>query len=187
MPGWDGWVRCALIDMYASERRGLAKMGGKSEAFCRQTLRVMAQNPGIVPASVQLADAQADLKQLDALRERTARLRQLLGRCDDTELALGSDVMSTALEGCAMLKVLCKGSKRGLRGRGGAHGRWGGPEGCAALFIFWCEAGGDLEMCPVIWVVSRVLGSGGRLFAWMGGWELGECPLVGRGWGSGIV
>lgn len=99
-----------LIDMDASERRGLAKMGDKSEAFCRQTLRVMAQNPGIVPASVQLADAQADLKQLDALRERTARLRQLLGRCDDTELALGSDVMSTALEGYALLKVLGKGS-----------------------------------------------------------------------------
>lgn len=99
-----------LIDMTATERRGLAKMGDKSEAFCRQTLRVMAQNPGIVPASVQLADAQADLKQLDALRERTARLRQLLGRCDDTELALGSDVMSTALEGYALLKVLGKGS-----------------------------------------------------------------------------
>lgn len=99
-----------LIDMDASERRGLAKMGDKSEAFCRQTLRVMAQNPGIVPANVQLADAQADLKQLDALRERSARLRQLLGRCDDTELALGSDVMSTALEGYALLKVLGKGS-----------------------------------------------------------------------------
>jgi hypothetical protein len=87
-----------LIDMTATEPRGLAKMGDKSEAFCRQTLRAMAQNPGIVPASVQLADAQADLKQLKALRERTARLRQLLGRCDDTELALGSDVMSAALE-----------------------------------------------------------------------------------------
>lgn len=99
-----------LIDMDASERRGLAKMGDKSEAFCRQTLRVMAQNPAIVPASVQLGDAQADLKQLDALRERSARMRQLLGRCDDTELALGSDVMSTALEGYALLKVLGKGS-----------------------------------------------------------------------------
>lgn len=50
------------------------------------------------------------MKQLDALRERSARLRQLLGLCDDTELALGSDVMSTALEGYALLKVLGKGS-----------------------------------------------------------------------------
>lgn len=99
-----------LIDMDASERRGLAKMGDKSEAFCRQTLRVMAQNPGLVPANVQLADAQQDLQQLDALRQRSARMRQLLGRCDDTELALGSDVMSTALEGYALLKVLGKGS-----------------------------------------------------------------------------
>ena len=34
----------------------------------------------------------------------------LLGRCDDIGLALGSDVMSTALEGYALLKVLGKGS-----------------------------------------------------------------------------
>ena len=127
-----------LIDMTASERRGLAKMGDKSEAFCRQTLRVMAQNPGLVPANVQLADAQQDLQQLDALRQRSARMRQLLGRCDDTELALGSDVMSTALEGYALLKVLGKGSgleelRQGIGARfarqGGAGGREVTPAG----------------------------------------------------------
>ena len=127
-----------LIDMTASERRGLAKMGDKSEAFCRQTLRVMAQNPGLVPANVQLADAQQDLQQLDALRQRSARMRQLLGRCDDTELALGSDVMSTALEGYALLKVLGKGSgleelRQGIGARfarqGGAGAREVTPAG----------------------------------------------------------
>lgn len=44
-------------------------MSDKSEAFCRQTLRVKSQSSGIVPASVQLADALQDLQQLDALRQ----------------------------------------------------------------------------------------------------------------------
>lgn len=95
-----------LIDLEANERRGLPKMGDKSEAFCRQTLRVMAQNPTLVPA----------------------RLRRLLGRCEDTELALGSDVMSTALEGYALLKVLGKGSGlEGLRQDIGARFARRGP------------------------------------------------------------
>lgn len=99
-----------LIDLSTEQRRTINKMGDKSEAFCRQTLRVMAQNPHMVPATVDLADAVRDLNALDLMRGRTERLRQLLGRLDDTELALGSDVMTTALEGYTLLKVLGKGS-----------------------------------------------------------------------------
>jgi hypothetical protein len=99
-----------LIDLSADERRGLPKMGDKSEAFCRQTLNVLAQNPQVVPTSLDLPEAQRDLQALDALRSRSLRLRQLVGRVEDTELALGSDVMSAALDGYALLKVLGKGS-----------------------------------------------------------------------------
>lgn len=99
-----------LIDLSTDERRSLSKMGDKSEAFCRQTLNVLAQNPQLVPASLDLAEAERDLASLDALRSRTTRLRQLLGRAEDTETALGSDVMSASLEGYALLKVLGKGS-----------------------------------------------------------------------------
>jgi hypothetical protein len=48
--------------------------------------------------------------QLDKLRPRGARLLQLLEKADDGETALGSDVMSAALEGYAMLKVSGKGA-----------------------------------------------------------------------------
>ena len=71
---------------------------------------MLLQNPQIVPPSLDLADAQRDLAHLDALRTRTARLRQLLGRADDSVMALGSDVMSAALDGYALLKVMGKGS-----------------------------------------------------------------------------
>ena len=99
-----------LIDLDASERRTLSKMGEKSEAFCRQTLVVMQQNPGLIPSSVNLPEALRDLTQLDALRMRLTRMRQLIGRAEDSEMALGSDIMATSLEGYAMLKVLGKGS-----------------------------------------------------------------------------
>ena len=66
-----------LITLQADEVRGLAKMGEKSETFCRQTLNVLAANPQIVPPSLSLAEAQADLDALDALRPRLLQLRQL--------------------------------------------------------------------------------------------------------------
>jgi hypothetical protein len=45
------------IDLSVDERRSLAKMGDKSEAFCRQTLNVLSQNPSVVPAGLDLAEA----------------------------------------------------------------------------------------------------------------------------------
>lgn len=100
----------ALIELSVDDRRSLAKMGAKSEAFCRQTLVVLTQNPQVLPPGFDLAEAQNDLANLDILRSRTHRLRQLLGKAEDTEMALGSDVMSAALEGYALLKVSGKGA-----------------------------------------------------------------------------
>ena len=44
-----------LIAFEIGERRGLPLMGPRSEPFARQTLRVLEQNPGIVPPSLDLA------------------------------------------------------------------------------------------------------------------------------------
>jgi hypothetical protein len=45
-----------LISLTADERRRLHKMGEKSEAFCRQSLSVLVQNPQIVPPSLDVAE-----------------------------------------------------------------------------------------------------------------------------------
>ena len=94
-----------LISMDAEERRRLTKMGRKSEVFCRQALSVLSQNPQIVPPNLGLAEAQADLLALDKLRPVLDRLQRLAARGADTETALGSDVMSVALEGYGLLKL----------------------------------------------------------------------------------
>jgi hypothetical protein len=103
-----------LIAMNTAQRRSLARMGDKSETFCRQTLNVLAQNPQVVPPSLKLAEALADLAALDRLRPRLQRLLRLTERASDTEIALGSDVMNAALQGYALLRVA--GKNQGLEG-----------------------------------------------------------------------
>ena len=97
-----------LIALQGDERIGLNRMGTKSEQFCRQTLNILGLNPQIVPASVKVADAQADLAALDSLRPRLQRLQKLVERAQDSQDALGSDIMSLSLEGYALLKVAGK-------------------------------------------------------------------------------
>ena len=107
-------VLAGLVSLSIAERRRLTKMGQKSEVFCRQTLRVLAQNPQIVPPGMELAGAQADLLALDQLAPLLGRLQHLAERGRDTEMALGADVMDGALEGYALLNV--SGRQQGLDG-----------------------------------------------------------------------
>lgn len=101
-----------LISLEANDAKRLAFMGPRSEPFCRQTLRVLDQNRQIVPPSLDLAGAQADLAAIDQLRPLMERMQRVLSRVEDTVNALGSDVMVTALEGYGQLKL--SGSAHGL-------------------------------------------------------------------------
>lgn len=103
-----------LVALTVQTRRFAPKMGTKSEAFCRQTLSAMRLYPHAVPTSVDIDDAEADLAVLDLLRPRFQRLRGLAERAADSELALGSDVMSAALDGYKHLKIA--GKSQGLKG-----------------------------------------------------------------------
>lgn len=109
-----------LIALDNGTRRQLMKMGDKSEAFVRQTLTLLAQNPDVVPPGLRLADAQADLVALDRLRPVLARLQRLVERAEDSEMALGSDLMSVALDGYRLLKTT--GRNMGLEGASEAIG-----------------------------------------------------------------
>lgn len=101
-----------LASLSNAQVRALNKMGDKSEAFVRQTVNVLAMNPQVLPPSFSLAETQGDLRALDQLRPRLARLRRLTDRADDTTIALGSDLMAASLEGYALLKV--SGRNQGL-------------------------------------------------------------------------
>jgi len=95
-----------LVALPEGAKKRYQTLGDKSEAFCRQTLRVLNENPQLVPASMNVAEAQQDLLSRDQLRQRSVRLSRLMARLDDTDFALGSDVMQMASQGYALLKLV---------------------------------------------------------------------------------
>ena len=98
-----------LLALEPQQRRSLTKMGDKSEAFCRQAVLVFSENPGVLSRNFDLEGFRGDLASLDALRPLLTRINRLHERINDSEMALGSDLMSNALEGYAFLKVAGKG------------------------------------------------------------------------------
>lgn len=99
----------ALLALSATEVGRLYKMGDKSEAFCRLALEVMSNNPGVLARDFDIEEMRRDLAAHDALRARSVRLQKLAEKVRDTDIALGSDVITAALEGYGMLKVAGKG------------------------------------------------------------------------------
>ncbi|MCK6387395.1 hypothetical protein [Zoogloea sp.] len=99
-----------LISLSADDRAELRKMGPKSEMFARKAHDVLAQAPEILPGTFELADFTADIEALDQLRPVFTRIAALAGRADDTEMALGSDIFTAALEGYRFAKLAGKGT-----------------------------------------------------------------------------
>ncbi|UWX03663.1 hypothetical protein H1235_12630 [Pseudoxanthomonas sp. NC8] len=99
-----------LLGLDPAARRGLTKMGDKSEAFCRQAVVAFSQNAEVLPRNFDLTAYQRDLTTLDALRPRRQRLGRLQELLEDSEMAVGSDLMTASLEGYAVLKVAGKGA-----------------------------------------------------------------------------
>jgi len=95
-------------------RRDLTKMGGKSEAFCRQAVAAFSEHAQVLPRNFDLDAYRGDLAALDALRPRRQRLDRLQELLEHSEMALGSDLMTASLEGYAVLKV--SGKSAGLDG-----------------------------------------------------------------------
>ena len=101
-----------LLDLTVEQRLRLTKMGDKSEAFCRQSLITGRQNAAKLPtdAAADLTIEEADLANLDKLRPRLARLTALTEKADDSEVAIGSDIMVFSLSLYGILKAIGAGA-----------------------------------------------------------------------------
>ncbi len=99
-----------FISLSADDRAELRKMGPKAEMFARKAHDVLVQSPEILPGTFELADFTEDFTALDQLRPVFTRIAALAGRADDTEMALGSDIYSAALEGYRYAKLAGKGA-----------------------------------------------------------------------------
>ncbi len=97
-----------LIGLTPEQRRELVKMGDKSEPFVREVLIIARQNVSQLPPAHagDLPEAESDLADFDTLRPRIARLTTLAERGADTQLAIGSDLMTFGLAIYGILKFL---------------------------------------------------------------------------------
>jgi hypothetical protein len=95
-------------DITADALEGLPRMGEKSEPFCRQTALVLDQNLAVIPPSVDFKGLKEDFADLDALRPRLLRLRELLNQVENVKDALGCDILGTSLEGYGLMKMFGK-------------------------------------------------------------------------------
>lgn len=101
------------ISLDADTRRELYKMGS-SENFCRKALGALDANRQVVAPSLGLDEAIKDLQALDVISPLLRDLSQIVERVQDTQMALGSDVMHTSVEGYRLLKH--HGRNQGLDG-----------------------------------------------------------------------
>lgn len=101
-----------MLDLTVEQRRRLTKMGDKSEAFCRQTLVVSRQNEAKLPTDTvtELGVEEIDLANLEKVRLRLTRLKALTEKAEDTEMALGSDIMVFCLAAYGLLKAIGAGA-----------------------------------------------------------------------------
>ncbi|MFC3552251.1 hypothetical protein ACFOLC_14700 [Lysobacter cavernae] len=95
----------SLVVLQPGELRELHNFGAKNEVFGRGTVRALQAHPEIVPATLDVPGAQADLDALDALRPLLEAVRLLHAQLEDTAALLGHDVMDFAYDGYQLLKL----------------------------------------------------------------------------------
>ena len=95
-----------LITLSNSTKQRMSKLGDKSDTFCRRTLEALAENPQILPPTLDVTGAKRDLLARDQLRSRLMRIEILLQKGNDTAMALGSDAFSVATQGYGLLKLI---------------------------------------------------------------------------------
>ena len=86
-------------------RRRSQKMGTMRQGHSRDVLRMLQDNPEIVPPGLDLAGAVADQDALDRMERIDDAVQQLATLTRDTRIALGIDIMGVVSVGYAMSKA----------------------------------------------------------------------------------
>lgn len=86
-----------LVDLGVQEKRRLLKMGDGSRAFVEKALAVAQSNPQVFPPSFNVAEFARDWALWAQLGPVATQVTQLAELVDDTQIALGSDLMNAAV------------------------------------------------------------------------------------------
>lgn len=87
-----------LVDLSSAEIASLNKMGDKGQSFVQDAMTLAEQDDSFLPRSFEVAAMRRDVDLTRALPPITARVSRLKELLVDTEILVGSDAFSAALE-----------------------------------------------------------------------------------------
>lgn len=90
-------VQSKFISLTAEQRQEYSRLGTKTEDWVGRAKDYMAQYPDLVLRHIDTAEFNKDFNARQALLPRLRRIKAIEARIDDTALALGSDLYSTAI------------------------------------------------------------------------------------------
>lgn len=85
-----------LVNLSPAERGKLSKMGPDGFSYVTKAIDYATNNASIIPAAMNLAEAQKDLKLYNDLRPIFQQVAQLLEAIDDTMMAAGVEAKDFA-------------------------------------------------------------------------------------------
>ena len=94
-----------LINLTMKERSSLFKMGNNRYAFVKRFIQIAENNIGEFPASFNLNELKKDFKLFDDLKDLIITVVQLLEKMSDTQMAVGNEALTKALQGKEMLEA----------------------------------------------------------------------------------
>ena len=100
--------RVLLRPLMPEDRQALPKMGEKTVSFVNKSLEYARQNPGVVPAYLDVTEFAKDVNATSAMFKVAAPLRQLLDQVEDTLTTGGSEAYQAALVFYNALKTAVK-------------------------------------------------------------------------------
>jgi hypothetical protein len=87
-----------LVDLSNDEIASLNKMGDKGQSFVQDAMTLAEQDDSFLPRSFEVTAMRRDVDLTRALPPITARISRLKELLVDTEILVGSDAFSAALE-----------------------------------------------------------------------------------------
>lgn len=93
------------ITLNADQRKKYQRMGTTRQGHARDVIRILQENPGLVPPGLDLAGATADQEALDRIERIDDAVQALATLTRDTRTALGIDIMGVASVGYTMSKA----------------------------------------------------------------------------------
>ena len=97
-----------LVDLTATQRMELPKMGDKTYAFVTKAYTHIEQNPTLVPAYLDTEQMKIDLDAVSELKKLLTPLKQLTDLVDDSMLLSGSEAYISSLHFYNYLKGASK-------------------------------------------------------------------------------